>query len=435
MMGLHFIQVNFIIFSGFLLCLFMMYNASISRVNFLQLVDELLLLTSLIVITIHAVKQLQNLKFVGLYLSFLFYLVAGSINYMTSPFSNSYFYLSAQLLINIKIFVITLGVLLLYKQEIKYQKMVSYIWTFMLVLFTLGLILNWMLGSIWNKHFGEDLMYRLGWLRPIGWFGSTGHVGYYFVITFVTWYMLNSKKKIISSTKLAKDFIVVAIVTFLVSYPLSVRKTMFMSLPFCLFVLSRLPKHKSMLFGFLVIVSLGVFSFFVKDTNLVAMTQENFSKFAHDDHGYIRGLMFFYGLSMFWEYFPLGLGSATFGTVLSTYNTLSVYEFVGLSVDGIHDGVNLDGIYDSGIASFLAENGFIGSLFAFAFIYYFVRFNKSMLDSYSYEIFKILTLFTIIVSLIGPAWQNGLYTVFYVINVLLIYTRNNQYKEGGKWKE
>ena len=147
----------------------------------------------------------------------------------------------------------------------------------------------------------------------------------------------------------------------------------------------------------------------------------------NENNSYIRGLMIFYGAFLFFEFFPFGVGSATFGTVLSQYNTLDVYMYVGLDLNRIYYKYGqLKGVYDSGLFSMLAENGFIGLLFIFSFVYYFFRFNRKLLDPYNYLIFKIITWFTILLSLTEPVWQNGMFTVIYVINLLMIYIRKKQ---------
>ena len=144
--------------------------------------------------------------------------------------------------------------------------------------------------------------------------------------------------------------------------------------------------------------------------------------------------MVFYGYGIFLEFFPFGSGAATFGTVLSQFNTLAVYEYVNLDMDRIYyNKGQLDGVYDSGLFSMLAENGFIGIFLMFLLIYYFFKLNKAKLDTYNYMIFKIITWFALLLSITEPVWQNGLFTVMYTINLLLIYTRNNQYRIAGKW--
>ena len=213
------------------------------------------------------------------------------------------------------------------------------------------------------------------------------------------------------------------------AFPLTVRKGMFMNIPFGLFVINLLDKKTKLIFIIFSIIFISIFLFIIKDFQIMKDTIDNFSHFTNDNHTYIRGLMFYYGFNLFLEFFPLGTGAATFGTALSKYNTLDVYTYVGLDLQRIYNEEmnKLMGVYDSGLASMLAENGFIGMILIGIFLYYFFQFNKNRLDWYNYEIFKILTIFTILISLTEPAWQNGLYTVFYVINLLFIYTKNGQY--------
>ncbi|GAB4270268.1 MAG: hypothetical protein Kow0029_06840 [Candidatus Rifleibacteriota bacterium] len=150
------------------------------------------------------------------------------------------------------------------------------------------------------------------------------------------------------------------------------------------------------------------------------------------DNTYIRGLMIFHGVSLFLQFFPLGVGSATFGSVLSLHNTLEVYNYVGLgkNLEWLTDeSGKVYGIFDSGLASIMAENGFIGMAFIVGMIFYFFKFNKERLSKRNFFVFKIITLYAVFLSFTEPAWQNGYFTIFYVVNMLHIYAVNG--KSGG----
>ena len=144
---------------------------------------------------------------------------------------------------------------------------------------------------------------------------------------------------------------------------------------------------------------------------------------------YARGIMVYHGWWLFFHFFPFGTGNASFGSVLSEYNTFDVYNYVGLNMERFYyKSGYLQGIYDGGISSLAAENGFIGFLLIIIFIYYYFKFFKKFFYDYNYQVFKVITWFTIILSLTEPNWQNGMYSVFYLITLLYIYAKNYKFK-------
>jgi len=423
---------NYIFLFIFLPSFILIYNANISKIKILLQVDEILLLISVIIIIIQIISNLHK-KIDKVYFIFILYLIYQFINYLVSPFNHNLFLLLMQSLINIKVFLISLATLIIYNQTYQNNYYIKKTMVFFIFLFFIGIIINWIIGSSWNMFYDQKAVVRYGILRPIGYYISTAHVGYFFVLTFITFYMLMSKEKIIEKTKFLKKFFIFIIIDFILAFILSTRKGMFMNIPFGLFVLSLFKIKERIFILIFLSIFLSVFIYLIKDMQIFLDTQQNISDMSNPETSYIRGLMIYNGISLFSEFFPFGVGNASFGTVLSQYNTFEVYEYVGLPLHRIYHDNALHGVYDSGLASMLAENGFFGIFLMFLFIYYFFKFNKQRLDSYNYELFKIITIFTILLSLTEPNWQNGLFTVFYVINLLYIYTKNNLYREKGKW--
>ncbi|MCF6330764.1 MAG: hypothetical protein L3I99_04375 [Sulfurimonas sp.] len=423
---------NYIFLFAFLPSFILIYNANISKISILLQVDEILLLISIIIIIIKIIRNMHK-KIDKIYFVFILYLVYQFINYLVSPFNHNLFLVLIQSLINLKVFLIALATLIVYNSTSYNNYVIKKTMVFFIILFFIGIVVNWTMGSSWNALYDQRAVVRYGILRPIGYYVSTAHVGYFFVLTFVTFYMLMSKEKIIEKMKFLKKFFIFIIIDFLLAFILSTRKGMFMNIPFGLFALSLFKIKEKILILIFLSIFLSVFIYLIKDMEIFLDTQQNISDMSNPETSYIRGLMIYHGVSLFFEFFPFGVGNASFGTVLSQHNTFEVYEYVGLPLHRIYHSNSLHGVYDSGFASMLAENGFFGIFLMFLFIYYFFKFNKQRLDSYNYEIFKMITIFTILLSLTEPNWQNGLYTVFYVINLLYIYTKNNLYREKRKW--
>ncbi len=84
---------------------------------------------------------------------------------------------------------------------------------------------------------------------------------------------------------------------------------------------------------------------------------------AIDETRYIRWLMAYHGAMLAVDYFPIGTGAATFGTVLS--DNSPVYSEVGIaSLPTVEEGT---GIHDSNFGSIAGEFGIIGLLIFYGY--------------------------------------------------------------------
>lgn len=92
---------------------------------------------------------------------------------------------------------------------------------------------------------------------------------------------------------------------------------------------------------------------------IVSETISNLSEFsAIDSSQYIRFIMIAYGVLLAGQYFPIGVGTANFGTVMSVDSP--VYAQLGLSRISFFE--DMQGVFDSNLASVLGEYGFLGVL-------------------------------------------------------------------------
>lgn len=397
--------------------------------------DEVFLLLSFLIIIYSILQQMINKRIQKIFFILLLYLIYHLLNYFNSPFDLKLGLVMVQSIINIKVFVVALAILLIWENNVINIKVVTYILSLFIGLFVFGFITNVFLGEAWNIFIAPDekISYRYGFIRPAGWLGHPAQNAYFLVLTIVTLLLLYAKKPMVHAKIFVNKFFIFMIIDFLLAFPLTVRKGMMMMIPFGLVAFSTLKGHFKVMFAIVALLYIGVFLFVIKDMQIMQDTIGNFQSMTTDEgNSYIRGLMIFYGFSLFLEFFPFGVGGATFGTVLSQYNTFDVYGYVGINKTYYNEG-KLTGVYDSGMFSMLAENSFIGMLLIGIFIYYFFKFNKNRLDSYNYITFKIITWFTLLLSLTEPAWQNGMFTVFYVINLLIIYSKNNVFRINNKW--
>lgn len=123
---------------------------------------------------------------------------------------------------------------------------------------------------------------------------------------------------------------------------------------------------------------------------------------------YIRAIMIFSGFSLVIEYFPIGTGAATFGSVLSLDSP--VYNLLGLSrVDFFIEGW---GIYDSNLATISGEFGVIGLILFYFLIPYGIYKStlsvKGRFTNYDKKIKHLIygvIIFTLLLSITNPVFM------------------------------
>jgi len=432
-------------FSDFKLFLFIImillfvvnFNSAIFDNSIASLADEFFLLISILIIFISFIYRLSKNKIEKINFILLIYLVYQIVSSLHSPFELKLGLALTQSLINIKIFLVSFATLLLWENTVLYRKIVKYVFIFFILSFSVGLTANFFLQEKWHILMGHSgvIGYRYGFIRPVGWLGHPGQNSYFFCITYVTLCLLYAKKPAIEAREYVKIFFIFTIIDFLMVFPLSVRKGIVMVVPFGALTFSYLKRQWKIIFSIITPIFIAVFFLIIKDTKIVQVTINNLINMTSDvENHYIRGLMVFNGVLLFWKFFPFGVGCATFGTTLSQFNTLDVYDYVGLNLYRIYyKNGRLSGVYDSGMFSMFAENGFFGMILICSIIYFFFRINHKMLDKHNYNIFKVITWFAILLSITEPVWQNGTFTVIYTINMLFIYSKNNLYRMDGKW--
>ncbi|MEZ9584192.1 hypothetical protein AB4230_18090, partial [Vibrio cyclitrophicus] len=326
------------------------------------------------------------------------------VNYVVSPFSNDFILGMAQTFIHIKAFL----VLYLFSQfsESFTKRKVSLIFFFSFTVVSIGLVLNLIFGPPWHLLIGVVAKYRDGMIRPISIFENTANLGYFYALTSSVIYLTSNKFNLNGLSRYSVLFIKV-IIDFILMHVITVRKLIIGVFP-VIFIVFRKERVDN---KFFLMISICAFVLVVlllmRDSYIYEETLLNLSRFNTDDHYYIRGLMFYYGMNLFVEYFPFGTGGGTFGTIVSTINTLDVYSHVGLSLGWlVNESGKYVGIFDNGFGAYIGENGFIGvvSLIYFIFVMY------SRLKRKNKDIAYFVMAFTVLTSFIGPAWQDGVYT-------------------------
>ena len=430
---MHTISLRHLTFIIYAILFFTSYNSGLIAQNVLGYSDELLLALGVIVLI---TPSLIKLKLDPTSLILITYICYTILNALISKFSPNYFYALAQSLIHIKLFIIAQAAISLYQGSKSQIKIIKVVFFTFVALFTLGMLVNLLGGETWNSLISsEEIQYRYGFIRPVGYFGHYAPNSYFFSLALITITMLYSKQINVDRASQVKKFFIFVVIDFLAAFPLTVRKGLFMIVPYGFYVLTLLKTSNRIVFTVAACLFLMVFIGVIANSEMMTDTITNFDNLFSDDHSYIRGLIVYYGFHLFLDFFPFGVGNGLYGTVFSNLN-LSVYEYVGLNPQRLmkQDGT-LSGVYDSGVSALMAESGFIGMILVTAIIVNFFRYNKKRLDIHGYRIFKVITYFAILLSLTEPVWQNGFFATFYSSCLLYIYSKNNKFRINGRWQE
>jgi hypothetical protein len=388
--------------------------------------DEVLLLFSFIILLFYGVRDVLKFgkynKIYVLVLSFFFYSI---FLYFWSPYSASFSLMLAQTGIVIKPFIIMLVILRLFR-NIEHRM----VWLKRAIVLQIGLVLfclfiNLVLRSSWNQFLGVEVQYRYDILQLIGIFNGPGNLGDFLIMLTISflglgYYRSNQEWLIKNSTNLLKYF---SLVLLLVLLFVGVRKPIFMTVPlgYYLYKYGFFSIKNRFFFQFAVSISI-VGIILITSTDVIDKTVNNLSGFSNPESGYIRGLMFFHGVSLFFTNFPFGVSAATFGSNLSIFNTMSVYEVTGLASTRFLRGEDVFGIFDSGLASFIAEFGFIGLISYYFFI---KEYLTTLENAYKVSLqVKMLTIYILIITIFAPGIFNGTTTAIYCL--LSMYLFNEQ---------
>jgi hypothetical protein len=226
---------------------------------------------------------------------------------------------------------------------------------FLFIFTIMGFLLNILVGNNFSILLNQQIRYRSSFLR-IGGFQTSPNLLGLTLGLFYIYFLYTYKKELIKILILTFLFILMIFMTgsrsSLIIIPIG--------LIFYYFSLSI--KYKIYTTP-LIIVLFSTFIILIFSTDILERTMINISSLSSDvdNSGYIRGIMFYYGIELSLDHFPIGTGVATFGTILSQNSY--VYEMLDLAKKSFF--INDRGIYDSNIATILGELGFMGILIMF----------------------------------------------------------------------
>ena len=409
--------MTFTVLFVYIVLFFFTFNQAVFLPQFTSFSDEVFTIITFFIFLLFLFTETKQLRFKKIIVVFVLYFIYNIIQLFFSPFTNNWIYSFIQSIINIKyIFVTYIFIRLLLKSK-KTHRQINCLLLIFGILFVIGMILNMVLQESWNSLLGYKIEYRYSILRPAGWLASIAHNSYFFIYALLVFFFPTFLKKKTNISRIM-TFLLFSLVIVTSSYIFTVRKNILVLVPLFIFVINYISR-KYRFYLSIIVVSACIFLVAANfNSQMVQDTLQNITDTTNnsEENSYIRGIMIYNGVYLFLHFFPFGTGAATYGTLMSLANTHEVYKFVGIPEMFYLQEKTL-GIYDSGFFSFIGENGFLGLLLVFFIHIYLVKKIRCLLPPVKYHVFLVLLSYAVFLSITEPVWQNGLFTVFFVLSV------------------
>jgi hypothetical protein len=407
-------RVLFLVLSFF--SIFKGVFASVFDTLIFEYFDEIILFLSIWILLPKALL-VNKIKFI--YLLIIVFIAYSVIVSLFFGINNNFLQIVIQTFVTIKFFIILLAFVELFKNKPKDLKNFFFI-TLGFAFF--GLLLHLSFGLKFNQWIGVPAFARPN-IRYVGFFTHPNHLAYVMII--YTAFILNKKYKAEDNLHfydLFKLFICFIVIV------LTDSRTAILAIGILIIAFYS----KFLLINYKILVSFLLFGFLASIyallfTNLFDSIAQNINQSIDLSSNYIRGNMLYLSGLISIDYFPIGTGAATFGSVLSDD---TVYELYG-QADRYYFK-NEIGIYDSNVASIIGEYGIIGLIFFSLMFYYLFRFLKKSTKTRTL-IFPVLLVF-LFYMITNPMLTNNLYAVMTSILIVLFVIRTNDTKKKIKWK-
>ncbi len=386
---------SFVLSIWLLILLFSNVLKNNELLSFITYFDELLLVYGMLYI-IYSFFVLNINRYIIFIGTSILYMVLISLYVNFSTINN----IIMQSIIHLKFFLF----FLIIDKFVNYKQLKSII-KILFVVSILGFVVNLALQENFNIFFNQKIEYRNSLLRLGGLQVSPNLLAMTLGVFFL-YYLF--KVKILSIQILLLLFFFGGLIFFTGSRTFSLV-VIFSFIFYVAFFLKF--KYKVYLLPLLTFF-IVVFISFIFLTDIQERTLTNIFSLAHVyDSSYIRGIMLYSGLSLFLEYFPIGTGASSFGSVLSIDSPI----YYDLGVHKMKFFIDMTGIYDSNIATIAGEFGFIGFVIYFLLIRL-VYIECKTEDNKYYILLLILVLS--LSSLFNPIFMNSYPAILFSLFLL-----------------
>lgn len=369
--------------------------------GFVNMLDELMMLIAsmmigYIIIIKGKIKRLYLFLLISQVLFLIFSLFGSHFNFVNSVIQN---------FIHIKFFLLFIFVKWISRNRNDFLiKLMHGLFYLTLV----GVAVNLVAGERFNLFFDAEVLYRFeSFARVIGFQLQSNFLAYFLAVFYIYKTLLMpwniSVYKFIGLTFFFIALIVLAgSKTILLVFPIVIY--LYLTARFNNKFLNFTIVASLVLIGLLTLLNFG--GGMLSDINKISAAYQDI-----DNTLYIRAIMMYYGVVLALNYFPIGAGSATFGSVMSANS--KVYEELGLSQ--LHFFSDMQGVYDSNLASIMGEFGFLG-VTIFLFLIYEVY--KSVTDTqpdHDTGYYKAIIIFALLVAAVAPVFVHGYTSLIFAL--------------------
>lgn len=377
------------------LCFFSVFYTFFSQRTGLQIFryfDEIIFFAFIVVLILYYTKVVKVHIAHFILLIFIVYSIVVS---MIFGFNSNVLEVIAQTLISLKFFVLLFGFIVLFKNKFKFIDRYAKV---MFGFAFFGLLIHIILGVRFNQFFDINTFARPN-IRYVGFLPHPNQMAY--IAVLYIGYLLSKVKASQMKFKLTNivQILFCIIILFLADSRTSIIAVLILFIGFYWDLLRRNALILIYVFSsfFLIILFMILF------TDIFTSIIQDVSKSFTLESTYIRGNMVFLSGVIFYEFFPIGTGAASFGSVLANNK---VYEYYG-QADRYYF-TNDIGLYDSNIASIVGEYGLFGIVFYYLLFKFTYKYLKKTYNSQGTMLKSIFFVF-IFYTITNPMITNNVY--------------------------
>lgn len=367
--------------------------------------DEVLIILSIHIITYNSLTKRRTLKISAATLACAALLLIISL---LNP-HNDLASIILQSIIHLKFFFYISALITLTREGNLKEESLSRLFQISFAITLIGLLLNLIFQDSFIEFFGGKIQERAGALRLQGFQLKPNDLAilaicYLYYLTF-RWKNPIAAKKLVAYTLFTCIIIL-----------LNGSRTAFIGIPILLLAYGYETRRLGRV-G-IIFISLSIPALLFQDSILYAISEtiSNFSEIDKIQSSlYIRGIMIYYSFVLAAKYFPIGTGAASFGSVLSKGSP--VYDELGIgNLSFFHD---MDGVYDSNLATILGEFGVIGVII---FYYLLASLYKTLRRKRKDPVLLSLILLITTTSLTNPVFFYQHNSIIFAITLILVST-------------
>ncbi|RSK41510.1 O-antigen ligase family protein [Mangrovimonas spongiae] len=391
------------------LCFFSVFKGIFGwlfKTTLFEYLDEIIFLMAFIILM---PKFLFKTKYKPIFFFILLFTIYSIIVSLVFGVSGNFLSISLQTLITIKFFIILLALIELFKSN--FDTLNSF---FLLIVgfAAFGFLVHLVLGGKFNQLIGVSTFARPN-IRYVGFFTHPNHLAYLMVLYIG--YILNRNYCYGIHLRL-KDWAKVLLGIIIIVLTDSRTALLVVGILLFVFYWEFVKSNYKIVLGGVLTGVLGlIYVYFY--TNLIDSIVENIHQTIDINSHYIRGNMVYLSGMIFIDYFPVGTGAATFGSLLSDDTVYGLYGQANR-----YYFKNEIGIYDSNIASIVGEYGFMGILIFIALFVYSFKYLKSF-GSGSTLLGALFFIF-IMYCITNPMLTNNVYTILSSIVMFLFVSQS-----------